>query len=1262
MARRWVGARQWVVIALMGAAVLAGTVASGAFVAEATPTASGSYLSDSIWSWGPYASSDASHIAYTNSPAPLQLFSGLTIIMRSYPERGQGSPDRLAATATVVETSAAVSGITNAIVTWPRTGDRLQVICETPDVEGGYCSVPSGSYTITIGWTMKGYTAECYYDWLANGGPLNCEEETVSDTVTRTVVSGLLPQGTTTTLSTAPTAAFDAQPSATDRFEFAFTSTSTDDQDELAELDHLWNFGDGATSTELNPTFRFDRAGTFPVTLTVTDTSGKVDSVTHDVTIAAGLVVNSTGDAPAVDPDVRGCDTGQLVGDDPECTLRAAVEVANAKGGGDISFAIEGTGTPSIAIAEPLPALTGPSSIDGTTQGSGWVEVVGGGERALEFAAGPSTVRGLIVSGAASQILVTGGAGTVVEGNRLGTDASGTASAEASSTGLVVSGSSGVRVADNVFGNSNVGVVVATDAPGATIEGNTVGVAEDGTTPLGEIRGGVIVAGPDANVRDNVVRGRSVGIELLGSAASGSTVADNHVGINRPGTAAFGGQGYGIRTDGAPRATITGNRVQGEAGAIVLSGTNSTSSRPDGIELERPGNGPPDGAVTGTVATVEDNDIGVLVGASTAIDGFDTGIVAWSGMADVDILGNRVAGSSSAAISLLGGSRFEVAGNQLGTDAAGQPTLPVGSGVEVEDASDVTIGTVAGPNSIAFVLTGIDADGATGGLRIEGNTTIAPPAGTGVDNADHILVGEAAEGAVVTGNRMVNGAAGIRSEAPHAHLTGNTVLATTDLGIGSTGASATVSGSVVVGLGDAIRVEGDGVTVNANRVGLEEGSDKVIGNDGVGLTVAGGRAEVAHNEIAGTTDVGIAVTGGTATLRANRVWQNGGKAIAVADGPAAPKLVAASRTGSGADTRTVLLLTGLLKGDAGRLEVFANADCSSPEAELLMDINRTKAAKETERIIVIKGASTRDHFTVTYTDQAGRTSELSGCADATEFADGDGDGSVDPFDSVLGFDNDPTRAMYPTDDERLLLAVVPPADPTTGVGGGHLDNLRFVGDPDPGSHPAGWSMPWGIVDFRISGIEPGGRTRVVFGLLDPDDPFPSGTAYWKYGPRTPGAAPTWWNFGYDPASDTGAVLSDAVNVPGVGVTRALVLSFADGARGDADGGANGTITDPGGPVLAAPTDEPGSTTTTVPATTSTTSAGVAATSTTSAGPAATAAVSAGASERSAAVLGSTEERPLARTGTESVRLVLPGLAAVLAGIVLLVVRRRASRP
>src|SRR5688500_13827104 len=80
-------------------------------------------------------------------------------------------------------------------------------------------------------------------------------------------------------------------------------------------------------------------------------------------TAAATFTVNSIGDASDATPGDGLCDSGGSV-----CTLRAAIEEANANAGSDtIHFSI-GTGAQTIAPATGYPAITETVTIDGTTQ------------------------------------------------------------------------------------------------------------------------------------------------------------------------------------------------------------------------------------------------------------------------------------------------------------------------------------------------------------------------------------------------------------------------------------------------------------------------------------------------------------------------------------------------------------------------------------------------------------------------------------------------------------------------------------------------------------------------------------------------------------------------------------------------------------------------------------------------------------------------------------------------------------------------------
>ena len=113
-----------------------------------------------------------------------------------------------------------------------------------------------------------------------------------------------------------PSAGFSVAPaSPTEGSPVSFTSTSTDPNSGGSITTYSWNFGDSATSTSPNPSHTFS-AGTYTVTLTVTNNFGLSSQVSHSVTVAdesptasfsppgggvAGTAVSFTGSGS--DPD-----------------------------------------------------------------------------------------------------------------------------------------------------------------------------------------------------------------------------------------------------------------------------------------------------------------------------------------------------------------------------------------------------------------------------------------------------------------------------------------------------------------------------------------------------------------------------------------------------------------------------------------------------------------------------------------------------------------------------------------------------------------------------------------------------------------------------------------------------------------------------------------------------------------------------------------------------------------------------------------------
>src|SRR5262249_61372702 len=75
--------------------------------------------------------------------------------------------------------------------------------------------------------------------------------------------------------------------------------------------------------------------------------------------------------------------------------------------------------------------------------------------------------------------------------------------------------------------------------------------------------------------------------------------------------------------------------------------------------------------------------------------------------------------------------------------------------------------------------------------------------------------------------------------------------------------------------------------------------------------------------------------------------------------------------------------------------------------------------------------------------------------------------------------------------------------------------------PGAAPPPAGVEFPFGLVEFTVRDVAPGGVT-VGSLSLPPVSAAERITSYWKFGPTTDNPAPHWYEFLFDPATGTGA--------------------------------------------------------------------------------------------------------------------------------------------
>lgn len=218
-------------------------------------------------------------------------------------------------------------------------------------------------------------------------------------------------------------------------------------------------------------------------------------------------------------------------------SLRQAILGANATPGADaIRFAIPGSGAKIIAPASSLPTITEAVTIDGytqrpcssnpapcsrpntQTQGTNAKLLVvldlanSGG---LEIEADNAVVRGLVVNNSrGSGVSIESGSGNRIEGNFLGTDASGTRARGNFAFGAQVDGGGDNTIGGSspfqrnlISGNESFGVELSSNSAGDnTVQGNLIGTQRNGTSPLGNSAAGVYV-----DSLDNTIGGTGLG-------------------------------------------------------------------------------------------------------------------------------------------------------------------------------------------------------------------------------------------------------------------------------------------------------------------------------------------------------------------------------------------------------------------------------------------------------------------------------------------------------------------------------------------------------------------------------------------------------------------------------------------------------------------------------------------------------------------------------------------------------------------------------
>ena len=431
-------------------------------------------------------------------------------------------------------------------------------------------------------------------------------------------------------------------------------------------------------------------------------------------------------------PDYRGYPVVEVRGEDAPFghgieiqTTYAAVRGFVVHGFGNSSIRISGGGSSLITgnrigttfdgtVGAPRPAVGG-----GFVANAGIRVDASHGNRIGGVAGGD----GNTISGNANGIEINGGStGNVVLRNFIGTNVFGTGAVPNWNVGVRISQSSGNRVGAKDQGNVISGNYYGMDILGSgafvgnnVVQGNYIGLAADGVTPLGNSVRGIEINQSGANQ----IGGRGAGEGNVISAngetgvmvfmSSDNVVEGNRIGTNAAGTAAVP-NGVGVRLFVLNGATV---------GGVLPGAGNLISGNGTGIELGANVQG---ALVSGNLIGTDVTgllDLGNGVGVRVATGNFaEASVTNEIGEAAV---GNVIAGNSAAGVSFDAVVRpaTVLRWNTIGLGVDGQTVIPNGVGVRAQFAThrawigtgDATELNVIAGNAGPGVVVGPTSDG-----------------------------------------------------------------------------------------------------------------------------------------------------------------------------------------------------------------------------------------------------------------------------------------------------------------------------------------------------------------------------------------------------------------------------------------------------------------------------------------------------------------------------------------------------------------------
>lgn len=551
-----------------------------------------------------------------------------------------------------------------------------------------------------------------------------------------------------------------------------------------------------------------------------------------------------------------------------QCSLRAAIQEANARNGFDvINFDIPGGGVRAIQPMTALPTITERVMVNGTSQpgysDSPLIEIRDGNNagNGIAIQTNNVTINGLAIHRFVGADIFIQGSDNVVESCFLGIFPDGMTAdnTRQAISAIAISGSSSQRnriggavpANGNVIGNSDAGIFLQGGANANTVINNKIGTNKLGTGALANSIG-IAIAASNGNTIGGI-------LDEDTNLISGNTTAgiDITAGSNTNRI-----EGNMIGTDTTGNAPLK----NGFAGLVILSSAaNNTIGGSNDRRNIISGNAPNNGIVIGNGAgqnTISGNYIGINKAGTAALPNkwgvalLDTSNAVGSSAGPPNIVsGNELGVVLSGESAPL--SSANVINNRIGTDPSGNNAIPNRQGVVLlENVTNASISqNLISGNTEQGILTGGITVGPSN-VSISDNKIGTKQNGTDpLPNRDGVILFSGTNNSTVSGNT----------------ISGNTYSGL-QLGGGGVGSQLALDLAHILGreeLTKTLPIENNMVT--GNRIGTTSSGAFGLGNGKTGVFLAvdafnnqigGKRSAFEGNVISGndqTPGIGIAI-------------------------------------------------------------------------------------------------------------------------------------------------------------------------------------------------------------------------------------------------------------------------------------------------------------------------------------------------------------------------------------------------------------------